>query len=51
MQAVLASPYYDEYERIGPAYDLAMASRTASGSVPTISARRSPQAPRVRSTA
>ncbi|MFR6635305.1 MAG: DUF5106 domain-containing protein [Alistipes onderdonkii] len=51
MQAVLASPYYDEYERIGPAYDLAMASQNRLGSVPTISAIRSPQAPRVRSTA
>ena len=31
MQAVLASPYYDEYERIGPAYDLAMASQNRLG--------------------
>lgn len=51
MQAVLASPYYDEYERIGPATTSLWRRRTASGSVPTISAIRSPQAPRVRSTA
>ena len=31
MQAVLASPYYDEYERIGPAYDLNMASQNRLG--------------------
>lgn len=51
MQAVLASPYYDEYERIGPAYDLAMASQNRLGQRATISAIRSPRAPRVRSTA
>lgn len=31
LQAVLASPYYDEYERIGPAYDLEMASQNRLG--------------------
>ncbi|WP_295936741.1 DUF5106 domain-containing protein [uncultured Alistipes sp.] len=31
MQAVLASSYYDEYERIGPAYDLDMASQNRIG--------------------
>lgn len=31
LQAVLASPYYDEYERIGPAYELEMASQNRLG--------------------
>ena len=31
MLAVLASPYYDEYERIGPSYDLNMAMQNRIG--------------------
>ncbi len=31
LQSVLASPYYDEYERIAPAYDLKMASLNRIG--------------------
>ncbi|MFR6415703.1 MAG: hypothetical protein ACLUNS_08255 [Alistipes shahii] len=51
LRAVLASPYYDEYERIGPSvrprYGDAEPHRR---SVPTISAIRSPRAPPGRST-
>ena len=46
LRAQLASPFYDEYERIAPQYDLEM----ALASLPTISATRSPRAPRGRST-
>lgn len=31
LRAVLASPYYDEYERIGPSYDLDMAMQNRIG--------------------
>ena len=31
LRAVLASPYYDEYERIGPSYDLNMAMQNRIG--------------------
>ena len=31
LRAQLSSPWYDEYERIGPAYDLAMASQNRLG--------------------
>ena len=52
LRAVLASPYYDEYERIGPSYDLNMAiAEPHRASAPTISAIRSLRAPPERSTA
>ncbi len=31
LQSILASPYYDEYERIAPAYDLKLASQNRLG--------------------
>ena len=31
LQSILASPYYDEYERIAPAYDLELASQNRLG--------------------
>ena len=50
LRAQLAAPWYDEYERIAPEYDLRMAMQNRSGSVPTISAIRSLREPEERCT-
>lgn len=50
LQAQLRAPWYDEYERIAPEYDLEMAMQNRLDTRPTISAIRSPRALREPST-